>query len=228
LTEKALALKVVIQCAGSKHERGYFRADDGTRIEFVAHPDKAPRSQGIRFAHPDQPSDNGLTWRQRVADYNADRGRNPSSLEPAFRLYRARQYEQLVGEFGPGQVFVLSAGWGLIRSDYLIPHYNITFQRPNNPAESYIWRRPHDRFQDFNQLTITSDDHIIFLGGKNYRDYFEAFTADAIATKTIYYNSDYIFPRRGFDYKLFETARKTNWHYSCADELVELHRQQML
>lgn len=226
--EKGLAIKIVIQCAGSKHDCSYFRADDGTRIEFVVHPYKAPQIRGIRYAHPDQPSDNGLTWRQRVLDYNADRGGDASSLEPAYRLYRARQYHQLVDEFGPTDVFILSAGWGLIRSDFLLPHYNITFQRPNSISESYIWRRLNDRFQDFHQLSANSDDLIIFVGGRNYRGYFEIFTADSRARKTVYYNSDSIAPRSGFDYKKFETSRKTNWHYSCADELIELHRQRML
>jgi hypothetical protein len=223
-----LATKIVIQCAGSKHDWSYFRTDNGTRIEFVAHPDSAPRTPGIRYAHPDQPSENGLSWRQCVLDYNANRGKNPSSLEPAFRLYRARQYEQLVDEFGVTQVFVRSAGWGLIRSDFLLPHYNITFQRPSSTGERYIWRRPHDRFQDFDQLSANPEDHIILVGGKNYREYFEAFTAAFRANKTVYYNSDAIFPRSGFDYKLFETSRRTNWHYSCADELIDLHRQRML
>jgi hypothetical protein len=226
--EKTLTPKIVIQCAGSKHDLSYFRTDDGMRIEFVARPGNAPPRQGIRYAHPDHPSDNGLTWRQRVLDYNAHPDRNISSLEPASRLYRAPQYERLVDEFGPTQVFVLSAGWGLVRSDFRLPHYNITFQRPKASSEAYIWRQPHDEFQDFNQLIANSDDHVIFLGGENYRPYFEVWTGNSSAAKTIYHKSSFIVRHPRFHYKLFKTSRKTNWHYSCADELIELHRQGIL
>jgi hypothetical protein len=219
-----LATKIVIQCAGSKNNWSYFRADDGTRIEFVAHPRNAPRTLGIRYAHPDDLSDDGSTWRQRILHYNVQRGGNPSSLEPAYRLYRARQYQELVDEFGPAHVFVLSAGWGLVHSDFLLPHYNITFQRPSNPAESYIWRRGNDRFQDFNQLTANRDDQVIFVGGNNYRPFFEVLSSDSNARKTVYFNSDWVGRYPGIHYKRFETSRKTNWHYSCADTLIELHR----
>ena len=226
LTEQgALALKVVIQCAGRKHDWSYLRSNDGKRVEFVAHPGDAPPAQGIRYAHPDDLSDNGMKWRQRVLDYNIGRGTDLSSLEPAFRLYRARQYQDLVEEFGQTQIFVLSAGWGLVRSDFLLPHYDITFQRPENPSESYIWRRPHDRFEDFNQLTANSDDHVIFLGGENYRHYFQAFAGVTKARKTIYFKSSFVVRQPEFDYEYFATKRNRNWHYSCADELIELHRQ---
>ena len=223
--EKHLALKIVIQCAGRKNDWSYFRADDGTRLEFVARPGNAPQTRGIRYAHPDDASDNGLTWRQRVSDFNRSKGTSPSSLEPAYRLYRARQYEQLVDEFGASQIFVLSAGWGLVRSDFLLPHYNITFQKPANRAEWYIWRRRRDRFDDFHQLAASAGDHVIFIGGSNYRYYFETFCADLNGMKTVYYNSDTISPHASCQYKRFETKRKQNWHYSCADELIELHRR---
>jgi hypothetical protein len=34
---------------------------------------------------------------------------------------------RLVEKFGIEKVFILSAGWGLIRADFLTPNYDITF-----------------------------------------------------------------------------------------------------
>jgi len=44
-----------------------------------------------------------------------------------WELYRPRCYENLVFAFG-WEMFHLSAGWGLIRSDFFTPDYNITSQ----------------------------------------------------------------------------------------------------
>jgi hypothetical protein len=63
-------------------------------------------------------------------------------------------------------VFVLSAGWGLIRSDFLTPNYDITF---TSQAESYKRRDANDpSFKDFKQLTSDAQDEIFLLASKAY------------------------------------------------------------
>ena len=71
-------MRIVIQCAASKHpEAGYFRTADGNPIEFVAHPQYAPRLEDCTFAHPDDlAAVDADTWRKHVADYNSSAAEN--------------------------------------------------------------------------------------------------------------------------------------------------------
>ena len=69
---------VVIQCAAKKNpQAGYLRADDGRRILFVADPESAPANVGIVFARPDDITDQGLSWRQKLVNYNETPSDNP-------------------------------------------------------------------------------------------------------------------------------------------------------
>ena len=52
----------VIQCAGTKRsDAGYFVADDGRKVLFVADPATAPESQPLRYARPDDETPAGHT-----------------------------------------------------------------------------------------------------------------------------------------------------------------------
>lgn len=55
-------------------------------------------------------------WRERLVDYNDAVTANPDGLLPAYQLYTNPVYQRLVDTFGLNSVFILSAGWGLIRS----------------------------------------------------------------------------------------------------------------
>jgi hypothetical protein len=129
-------MKVVIACAGSKRGN-YFQTTNGANVNFVAEP-----RQGQMEARPDDPSDHpGKSWRDCLEDYNASyvgTGQNPLGLSAAYQLYSPNSrlygniYKQLVIKFRTLNVFILSAGWGLIRSDYLTPNYDITFTNVKN------------------------------------------------------------------------------------------------
>jgi len=93
----------------------------------------AAPSRKIRYARPDDASDQGVSWRSLIWDYNKARARNPLKLYPAYRLYIDDAYGALVKQFGITNTFILSAGWGLIRSDFLTPQYNITFSGAAGP-----------------------------------------------------------------------------------------------
>lgn len=62
-------------------------------------------------------------------------------------------------------VYILSAGWGLIRSDFLTPYYDITFSQSADP---YKRRRRTDRYDDFRMIPDGVKDEILFIGGKDY------------------------------------------------------------
>lgn len=213
-----MGLKVVIQCAAAKRNGGYLKAPDGRPVKFVAHPDLAPRSEKDAFflAHPDDSAGStGRPWRDLVVQYN--RSHNcPERLFQAHELYTPPAYAALARKFGEANLFVLSAGWGLIPAHFLTPNYDITFSAS---AEAYKRRRQSDRFDDLAGLE-DSGDPVVFLGGKDYLPLFCRLTAHVKAPRVVYFNSS-VQPRapgcRTVDYP---TTQRTNWHYSCAMDLV--------
>src|SRR5436309_1395951 len=100
---------------------GPFRTADGVAVRFVANPALAPSTPDVLHVRPDDESDEpGSTWRVRVLNYNETMSvENPWGLLSAHRLYSPPAYAELVTRFGPDRVFILSAGWGLIRSTFL-------------------------------------------------------------------------------------------------------------
>ena len=124
---------VVIQCAASKRPQAGRMVASGQPVHFVAHPQKAPNILDRIYAHQDDRTRDGSTWRRLVAEYNKNPGNNPLGLYPAFDLYKRDIYRRLVDKFDLKNVYILSAGWGLIRADFLTPSYDITFSGSADP-----------------------------------------------------------------------------------------------
>ena len=209
---------VVIQCAGKKNvTAGSFVLRNEVPVKFVARPDESPSDGNFNYAHPDDASDSGKTWRAKLLEYNRNPGNNPLGLLPAGRLYDHPVYEALMKKFGEENTFILSAGWGLIRSDFFLPNYDITF---SNNAERYKRRQGLNGFSDFSQLEASSGEEIVFFGGKDYRPLFRKTTANHDARKTIFYNSKQLPDSPGCTYVRYNTVQRTNWHYKCALDFV--------
>lgn len=213
-------MKIVIQCAGTKNQTpgAGFRTSDNRLVKFVADPKKAPSSGEIAYAHPDDLSDGRQTWRERLLDYNKGSPTNPLRLLPAYQIYKNPVYKNLVEKFGLEQVFILSAGWGLISADFLTPDYNITFSKQGVP---YSHRKKLDFYADICHLPDDGDG-IIFLGGKDYLPLFCQLTAGSKGIKKVFFNSklDPILGV-GFRSERFTTTQRTNWHYPCAQALID-------
>jgi hypothetical protein len=210
-------MRVVIACAGRKQPgAGTLRLPDNQAVLFVARPDLAP-NDGHPYARPDDDSDNGRTWRARLIAYNREPKTNYLNLLPAYRLYKDEAYRSLVDRFGMDQVFILSAGWGLIRAGFLTPAYDITFSASADPWNR---RRLHDSYEDFQQLP-NDGAAVVFLGGKDYVGPFCRLVRDLKGAKTVFFNSKRP-PNlpRGFRPKRFKTTTRTNWHYECANALI--------
>ena len=208
---------IVIQCASGKHPRaGHLRTSDGRNVVFVARPDAAHAGTCELHARPDDVSDTGTTWRTVLQTYNEEYKRtpdaNPLGLLPAWQLYRHPAYRMLAGHWGIDRLYILSAGWGLIRADFLTPGYDITFSN----AEPFKRRKPGDSFEDF-ALPDDVEDPITFFGGRAYIPLFCRLTANAPGRRTIFYAGKP--PER--DAAPGCTLRGygkpfTNWHYVCA------------
>lgn len=211
-------MNIVIQCAARKRpDAKTFLAADGRRVVFVARPDLAPRQAGVIHVRPDDNSGAGKTWREKLLAYNADPRANPLGFLPAYRLYAHDTYGTLAEKFGVRNVFILSAGWGLIPATFLTPYYDITFSASADP-----WKRRHrdDRYDDF-CLMREEGEEIVFLGGKDYLPLFCRLTATVRVRKTVFFNStDRPELPDGFTPLRFRTSTRTNWHYECARALV--------
>lgn len=211
-------MRVVVQCAASKTDgAGCFRAPSGRSVAFVAKPEAAAPDAGTIFARPDDPAENsGQSWRDLVTAYQLTRG-NPLGLAPAFKLYANGAYSALADKFGVDNLYILSAGWGLIRADFLTPTYDITFSAA---AEAVNRRRARDRYRDFCQADLSATDELVFLGGKDYLALFCALTAKSKGERIVIYNSGTPPAAPGCRTVRYATTTRTNWHYQAAQDLV--------
>jgi hypothetical protein len=218
-------MKIIIQCAGDKQPSQNYKGfhQDGQYIKkFLAH----PNADHLHCAHPDFECTNGVTWRDTLAQYNQQNGfNNPQHLSQAYELYRPAAYSNLVAEFGVKNVYILSAGWGLIRADYLIPDYDITFSAN---AEPHQRRRSNDYYNDFNHLAGNTEP-LIFLGGISYQPLLFQLTQQldcdirlvfrAAKTPALPKNAKARYMTRYFD-----TPQLINWHYAAGNALIQNHR----
>lgn len=209
-------MRVVIQCAASKsHNAGYLQDNSGRNVNFVALPSEAPKSDNQVFARPDDIYE-GTTWRERLIAYNA-KPKNPLHLLPAYQLYSNQAYGDLVEALGSDNVFILSAGWGLLSADFLTPYYDITF---SNSAEKYKRRSKRGRYKDINQLHKHLDEDLVFFGGKDYLPLFCELTSDYKGKRFIYSSSAQPPKVDACKVLRYETATRTNWHYECVREFI--------
>lgn len=213
---------VVIQCAATKiPDAGHLVSSSGKRVVFVADPQAAPAKVGIEYARPDDPSGNGLTWRKTLLKHNTHGCGNPLSLTPAFKLYKNEIYRRLVDQLGFEKVFILSAGWGMIRSDFLTPYYDITFSPEAKGENGYKRRRASDPYDEDFPFSEDAQEEVVFFGGKDYLKLFVKLTGAVSSQRKVYYNSKITPTLPGCIFERFQTTAKTNWHYLCANAFLE-------
>lgn len=210
---------IVIQCAASKrHDAGHLKTRDGKNVLFVADPGSAPSSDALHYARPDDPSDTGETWREKILHYNREPGSNPLGLCRAIDLYLNPAYARLAKEIGAAKTYILSAGWGLIRGDFLTPNYDITFSAS---AEFYKHRKKSDIYLDLKMLPEGIGDTVSFFGGKDYIPLFCELTKSTATPRTVFYNSGSEPTAPGCSLSRFQTTTRTNWHYECVNAFLD-------
>ena len=210
----------VIQCAASKQpDAGYLRTANGLRVEFVANPQSAPLNGSCVYARPDDLSDNGTSWRRVLLTYNQKPGSNPLGLYRAYELYQNDAYSRLVQRLGLRNVFILSAGWGLIRADFLTPQYDITFRKSSN-VPKFKRREKWEKYDDFRMLPDEGDE-ILFFGGKDYLPFFCSLTDAAQGERIAFFNSASVPRVAGCTLRRFETSTRTNWQYECVNAFLD-------
>ena len=176
-------------------------------------PDLAPHDDSRLYAHPDDDCGTGRSWRKVLESYNTNPGANPLRLLPACDLYCPPTYQLLVERFGVDRLYILSAGWGLIRSDFLTPNYDVTFSAARN-VPMFKRRTRHTTFHDFSTLPSTVSDPIVFFGGKSYVPLFCQLTSAVQSQRTVFYAGS----RPSAPACTLSSFGDpfTNWHYQCA------------
>ena len=213
---------VVIQCAaGKRPDAGHLRCGDGRKVMFVAEPDLAPATPGYVYTRPDDRADNSLSGREELLRYNQKQAAdNPLGLLPAWRLYQNPTYELLYRKYGPDGLYILSAGWGLLRADFLTPYYDITFSNATNVGK-HKRRGKRDAYADFRMLPDDTVKPVVFFGGKDYVGLFCELTGRIQGPRRVFYNSNIAPKAPGCQTRKFYTNIRTNWHYKAAREYVE-------
>ena len=221
---------VVISCAGSKTaSAGRLRTPDGSQVHFVAHPDLMAASRvdpNVVYASPDAQSVSGETWRERLAKYNEEyrrTGSNPDDILPAFQLYKNRIYRDLAGQFEPENVFILSAGWGLIRSDFLTPQYDITFSSlaPDAERRDYVRDTGFSDFNDLAEIQEATDGPVVCIAGKDYLQPFCRLTETLDCDKLVFFTTKDPPDVPGCTAMRYSGKGGTNWQYRCARDLID-------
>lgn len=229
---------VVILCASGKDDSaGCMSAESGGKVrevKFVADPYNAPPDPSVIYKRPDDIAPSGLSWRKELEKYNREheRGRsgNPLKLVPAYELYQPQTpykniYRELVEFLGPRNVFILSAGWGLIPADFLTPRYDITFSQAASREKPYTLRQEKDNYlyKDFIKLPEDTSKPVVFLGSKSYIRFFCSLTENIEARKIIFHKSksESTYPRvlQGYELRRYE-AMPRMWYYECAKQLI--------
>lgn len=206
-------MKIVISCSGSKN--GENLVYNNNKIIFVSSPNEESKNH---FNPDNQIPNENRTWREYI------NSQENSDLLESYKLYKPSIYNLLYDKYST-DLYILSAGWGIISSEFKIPKYDITFSKK---AEKNSKRKKTDIFKDFNHLeNVSANEKIVFLGGADYLKLFYDLTKDLPNEKIIFFKkkniySDFPFLKNENLFKLikYETKAKTNWHYGCAKELL--------
>lgn len=206
-------MKIVISCSNSKNGNKLLYKNN--EISFVSSPSKESKN----YFNPDDkiPNEN-RTWREYI-NYQDN-----YELLKSFELYKPSIYNSLYEKYG-NDLYILSAGWGIVNSEFKIPKYDITFSKN---AEKRLQRNTNDNYNDFNHLEkIDPSEKIFFLGGLDYLKMFYNLTKDLPNKKIIFYKNAKIyneFPFLNNDKLIslfqYQTNMRTNWHYKCAKDLM--------
>lgn len=206
-------IAVIQSAAGRQPHAGHMETRDGRRVLFVADPKQAPSEPGLCHARPDSRSSFCVTWRKLVVGYNENRRNNPLGLLPAWSLYPDQIYAQLVEQLGVHKVYILSAGWGLVKASFLIPNYDISL---SPDAEPFRRRQSNDSYADFCMLPANSDEDLYFFGGAEYAPLFCQLTAAHPGRRIVFYHGANAPAAPGCTLRRFESGSETRWHQECA------------
>jgi hypothetical protein len=206
--------KVVIVCSKGKNDSKFTQYPN---VNFVATPD-LPNE----FRPDDINLIENITWRKYLEVNQKD-----ANLLEVYNLYKRSEYRFLYNKYVK-DLYILSAGWGLVNSEFKLPNYDIAFSsnaQPRNKRNNNLIEQPI--YNDFHQLTVNDEEDIIFIGSPDYIALFMRLTLNLKNRKIIYWNKmspqptpfQLPIPNDTFCYRFYKTNTRTNWHYQLAKDL---------
>ena len=180
---------------------------------------RSPSRSGSQPAEHDS-SRTHFTIGNQSDDRSPSTEANPLDLLPAWQLYKNKTYRLLADTFGPRNLYIFSAGWGLVRSDFMIPNYDITLSPNATGPDKYKRRRNSDRYDDFAMLPADPASPVIFLGSKAYVPLFCQLTDGCSAHRIIFHNSKVPPEAPDCEIRKYDIPKKTDWHYDAAKALA--------
>jgi len=169
---------IPVLCCSGRKTRDTFTYN-GKCVRFVASPPTPPNDDAIYAAPDDYIYGTHKTWRSLISE------QNHPDIVPAYKLYQNDVYRCLYAAYGK-HFYIFSAGWGIVRAEFKLPAYNITFAQQ---AEPLVRRTANMHWNDFNHLQDDSaefspDAKIILFAGQSYAKHFKSL-ADRIPNKNI-------------------------------------------
>jgi hypothetical protein len=215
--------KVVMICAGRKNNSYFTAYPNENFVNNIALPPLSPSEH-----HPDAPMTLGkITWRDYLTNHQ-----NDNNLLEAYNLYKRNEYRCLYRKY-KNNFYILSAGWGLVNSEFKLPNYNITFStnsKQRNKRSKNINTVPF--YKDFNKfydeskkLLINPKEDILYVGGKDYLELFYDLTQNLPNRKIIFkFNNTDIPapPNNSFLIRSYLINYPSFWYYQLAKDLCNL------
>lgn len=209
-------MKIVFPCASKKNKTPFIY--NSKEICFVSQP-KANTEKKI-FVTPDEAIMNeNLTWRSII-----NKQENRNDLTKAYELYKHEIYKMLYEKF-KNNLYIFSAGWGIVSAEFKLPDYDITFSSGKKIQEC-TKRKKEQHFDDFNHLNgVDKNEKIIFIGLEKYLNSFLSLVAKLPNEIIIFHKNKNTLSLKGtsekIKFKKFERGTNRKWHYLCAEELIK-------
>jgi len=201
----------VLCCSKSKRIDVFYYNNHS--IKFVASPKCANDGLNLYCIPDDKIPGYEKKWRDLIVEQNHE------NLVRGFELYKNDIYRYLYQKYGDN-FYILSAGWGIIRSSYKLPAYNISYSKQ---ADELIKRTEHMQWNDFNHLQddvnagiISSDAVIVLFSSVDYLSSFYNLTSEIKNRKKIFFKAKGIIQKEGYEYEYYNENIMTNWFYKAA------------
>jgi hypothetical protein len=218
----------VLCCSKSKSRKNFSYKEgttkEDTTVHLVASPNKAPDDGTLYCTPDDQISDSSTkTWRDLVLEQDYP------DLVQAYLLYDPKNrykdiYKELHKKFD-NYFYIFSAGWGIVRSTYKLPAYNITYSAQGKPwakrTKSMPWNDFNHLRDDVKEGKISSDVEIVLFAGTGYLGPFYKLTSMIKNTKIITHMANGISKRTGYKYIPYCGTDKHTWCYQAADDFCK-------
>jgi hypothetical protein len=220
---------IVIQCANRKVPDAPTLILNRNAVHFVAQ----PQDEQLDKRPWDQIPGSNTTWIDCVKAYNEAGGAMPDEyiklnigtedgrqLMQCGSLYEHPVYGELMVARGLRNVYILSAGWGLVRADKFIPNYDVTFSQHGDIS---VRIAATDRLQCASLSDeIPDNGEINLFISRAYAPYWSHLYGGAAQRTVLHWRLSQELPDGQYGTVIKHDCGKqvTNWQYTAARQFI--------